>query len=150
MFDARWKSNRAKLNYNAVHVHTRYIPMEPSSSSQRSLRRDKYKKEIQRALEEDADPLATYDDFVKWTLNHYSQEELAHSGLLELLEEVTRRFIEDEAYKTDLRYLKLWLLYASHVEDPATIYAFILAHDIGKLYAQTYQEYASALEKSGR
>ena len=101
-------------------------------------------------LDEDEDPLALYDRFVKWTLDNYAQEELAQSGLLEVLEEATRRFVKDPRYKTDLRYLKLWLLYASHVEDPTAIYAHILAHGIGTLYAQTYLEYAAVLEKRGQ
>ena len=123
--------------------------MDPALASKLARTRDQYRAQLATALTEDADPLAAYDAFVKWTVDSYSPH-LAQSGLLELLEEATRHFVDDDAYKSDLRYLKLWLLYASHVEDPTVIYAFILSKDIGKIYAQTYQEYADALERAGR
>lgn len=102
------------------------------------------------ALEEEEDPLSAYHDFVKWTIDSYPNKLIARSGLLELLEEATRRFKDDSAYKSDLRYLRLWSLFANHVEDPTTIYEFVLANDIGKIYAQVYEEYATALEAHGR
>ncbi|TFY60447.1 hypothetical protein EVJ58_g5138 [Rhodofomes roseus] len=113
-------------------------------------KREQYREQIRTALEEDPDPLSAYDNFVKWTLEHYPKQHLAQSGLLELLEEATRQFKDDPAYKGDLRYLKLWSLYAAHVEDPTVIYAHLLANSIGMVYAQTYWEYALALECAGR
>ncbi|OCH94366.1 hypothetical protein OBBRIDRAFT_817210 [Obba rivulosa] len=121
-----------------------------AASSQLLKKREQYRQQITTALQEDPDPLSAYDDFVKWTIQSYPDAQVARSGLLELLEEATRQFVDDPAYKGDLRYLKLWSLYASHVEDPTTIYAFLIAKDIGTVYAQTYQEYANALEQSGR
>lgn len=120
------------------------------ATSTLSQKRELYRTQIATALQEDPDPLTAYDGFVKWTLDHYQQAQLAYSGLLELLEEATRQFKDDAAYKGDLRYLKLWSLYASHVEDPTIIYAYLLANGIGTVYAQTYWEYAAALERSGR
>ena len=124
--------------------------MDPTLASKLTRAREEYRAELATALVEDVDPLAAYDAFIKWTLNSYGPEHLAHSGLLELLEEATRHFVDDDAYKSDLRYLKLWLLYANHVEDPTVIYAFVLSKDIGKIYAQTYWEYADALERKGK
>ena len=123
--------------------------MDPALASKLARTRDQCRAQLATALTEDADPLAAYDAFVKWTVDSYGPH-LAQSGLLELLEEATRHFVDDDAYQSALRYLKLWLLYASHVEDPTVIYAFILSKDIGKIYAQTYQEYADALERAGR
>ncbi|EJF64965.1 hypothetical protein DICSQDRAFT_153131, partial [Dichomitus squalens LYAD-421 SS1] len=123
--------------------------MDPALASKLARTRDQYRAQLATALTEDADPLAAYDSFVKWTVDSYGPH-LAQSGLLELLEEATRYFVDDDAYKSDLRYLKLWLLYASHVEDPTVIYAFLHSKNIGKIYAQTYQEYADALERRGR
>ncbi|KAI0719260.1 Mad3/BUB1 homology region 1-domain-containing protein [Cerioporus squamosus] len=123
--------------------------MDPTFASKLSQKRDKYRAELATALTEDADPLAAYDSFIKWTVDAYGSH-LAQSGLLELLEEATRHFVDDDAYKSDLRYLKLWLLYATHVEDPTVIYQFLVENNIGKIYAQTYQEYADALERGGR
>ncbi|KAF7799772.1 hypothetical protein EIP86_011014 [Pleurotus ostreatoroseus] len=113
-------------------------------------KREKYKAQLLVALQEEEDPLALYEQFVKWTLDNYPDRLVTRSGLLELLEEATRQFKDDAAYKGDLRYLKLWSLYARHVEDPAVIYAFLISNEIGTMYAQVYEEYAAALERNGR
>ncbi|KAI0359875.1 hypothetical protein OH77DRAFT_1419211 [Trametes cingulata] len=123
--------------------------MDPDQAAKLAKKRDKYRERLAVALTEDADPLAAYDEFVKWTLEAY-EDDLAHSGLIELLDEATRYFLDDDAYKSDLRYLKLWLLYAKHVEDPTVIYAYILSRGIGKIYAQTYQDYALELYRRGK
>ncbi|KAJ3491778.1 hypothetical protein NLI96_g434 [Meripilus lineatus] len=124
--------------------------MDAASSSRLEKQREKYRARLDAALEEEEDPLAAYHEFVKWTIDNYQQRLIARSGLLELLEEATRRFKDDSAYKSDLRYLKLWSLFASHVEDPTSIYDFLLTNDIGKIYAQVYEDYAAALEANGR
>ncbi|KAJ2966794.1 hypothetical protein NUW54_g13703 [Trametes sanguinea] len=123
--------------------------MDPGEVTKLAQKRAKYRHRLSVALREDADPLAAYVQFVEWTLDAY-KDDLAHSGLIELLDEATRHFMDDDAYKSDLRYLKLWLLYAKHVEDPIVIYALLLSKGIGKIYAQTYQEYAEALQKRGK
>ncbi|KAI0833466.1 hypothetical protein BC628DRAFT_1335195 [Trametes gibbosa] len=110
--------------------------------------RDRYRNRLARALTEDPDPLAAYVDFVQWTTNAY-EGNLGLSGLIELLDEATRYFLDDDAYRSDLRYLKLWLLYAKYAQDPTVILSFIISKDIGKIYAQVYQEYALALHKQG-
>ena len=139
----------ASLTHDSLHIDTDSNRMDPSLASKLARTRDQYKAQLATALTEDADPLAAYDAFVKWTVDNYGSH-LAQSGLLELLEEATRHFVDDDAYKSDLRYLKLWLLYANHVEDPTVIYDFILFKNIGKIYAQTYWEYAGALDRNGR
>ena len=123
---------------------------ENPSISQLDQKREKYRAQLSVALQEDEDPLALYEQFIKWTADSYPERHLSRSGLLELLEEATRQFQDDAAYKGDLRYLKLWSLYARHVEDPAVIFKYLVSHEIGVVYAQVYEEYATELEKSGR
>lgn len=120
------------------------------ATAQLDKTRDKYRAQVAIAMQEDEDPLAAYENFVKWTIDNYPEKLIARSGLLELLEETTRQFKDDDAYKGDLRYLKLWSLYANHVEDPAVVFAFLLKNNIGTVYAQVYEEYAIALVGSGR
>ena len=124
--------------------------MDPVLASKLASAREKYRAELATALVEDADPLAAYNSFVKWTEESYGVEHIAQSGLLELLDEATRHFLGDDTYKSDLRYLKLWLQYASYVEDPTVIYAFVLSKNIGRAYAEAYWEYAEALEGQGK
>lgn len=123
--------------------------MAPARNAQLDQEKEEYRASIAEALQEDEDPLAAYDDFVKWTLQQYPADDIS-SGLLELLEECTRRFRGDLRYKGDLRYLKLWSAYAKQVEKPSTIYSYLVKHDIGSVYALLYEEFAGALEKEGR
>ncbi|KAK7678320.1 hypothetical protein QCA50_018668 [Cerrena zonata] len=115
--------------------------------------RNRLRINVEVALEdEDDDPLDAYCRFVDWTVENYPQGHSAESGLLELLEEATRvlRNDRDGLWKDDLRYLKLWVLYASYVEKPAIIYKFCVVNEIGTSHALLYEEFAIALERAGR
>ena len=106
--------------------------------------------QIASEIDEAEDPLALYDRFVKWIFDEYPREHLASSVLVELLEEATRRYKDDSSYKSDLRYLKLWTLYASLVDKPSVVYKFILTNGIGTVYALLFEDYALTLERDGR
>lgn len=100
----------------------------------------------------DTDPLGAYCAFVYWTLEAYPQGQSAESGLLELLEEATRVLKDDRGgkWRGDLRYLKLWTLYASYVEKPVIVFRFLLANDVGSEHALLYEEYAAVLERDAK
>lgn len=121
-----------------------------------SRKREWFRMQVTRALEDvgedegGADPLDVYSQFVAWTLESYPQGQSTESGLMELLEEATRQLKDQEKYKQDPRYLKLWILYAGYVEKPAIIYSYLLANEIGTNSAQLYEEYAYVLERDGR
>jgi checkpoint serine/threonine-protein kinase len=110
--------------------------------------RQRYREQISTNINED-DPLEAYDNFVQWTLKNYAEND-PQSGLIQLLEEATLKFKDDPSYKTDLRYLKLWSLYARRVKNPASIYASLLSGGIGTTYSLLYEEYANVLEQSGQ
>lgn len=118
-------------------------------TSQLEQERAEYRTSIREALEEDEDPLAAYDDFIKWTSRTFRENDHG-SGLIQLLEEATRKFKDDARYSGDLRYLKLWCTYAKMVEKPALVYAHLVKKDIGCVYGLLWEEYALALEKEGR
>ncbi|KAJ3574941.1 hypothetical protein NP233_g1416 [Leucocoprinus birnbaumii] len=96
--------------------------------------------------------LDAYWNFVNWTLDNYPQGNSAESGLLELLEEATRVLKDHDGgkWRKDIKYLKLWLLYASYVEKPVVIYRFLVVNEIGTNWALLYEEYAAVLERDGR
>ncbi|KAI0631115.1 Mad3/BUB1 homology region 1-domain-containing protein [Trametes polyzona] len=117
--------------------------------------RRRHRANVEIAMEdedEDADPLEAYSRFVYWTVENYPQGHSAESGLLELLEEATRVLRDDRGgrWRGDLRYLKLWTLYASYVDKPTVIYKYLLVNEIGTTHALFYEEYAMALERAGR
>lgn len=115
--------------------------------------RTRHRMNVEIALEdEDDDPLEAYSRFVYWTVENYPQGHSAESGLLELLEEATRALKDDRdgKWRDDLRYLKLWVLYATYVEKPAIIYKFLEVNEIGTSHALLYEEFATVLERAGR
>lgn len=119
-------------------------------------RRAQFRLQVEQALNDDADeeddetsdPLDVYSRFVAWTMESYPQGQNFESGLVELLEEATRVLKDKEIYRQDLRYLKLWILYAGYVQQPQLIYAFLLENEIGTDLGQFYEEYADCLERS--
>ncbi|KAJ7100104.1 Mad3/BUB1 homology region 1-domain-containing protein [Mycena belliarum] len=115
--------------------------------------RNRLRINVEIALEdEEDDPLEAYCRLVNWTLENYPQGHSAESGLLELLEEATRVLKDnrERRWRSELKYLKLWLLYASFVEKPTIIYNFLIANEIGGDFALLYEEFAAVLERDGR
>ncbi|KAG6830600.1 hypothetical protein H0H92_015881 [Tricholoma furcatifolium] len=115
--------------------------------------RNRLRINVELALDdEEDDPLEAYCRLVYWTIENYPQGPSVESGLLELLEEATRVLKDDRGgmWRGDLKYLKLWLLYASFVERPTLIYRFLIANEIGTNFALLYEEYAAVLERDGR
>ena len=128
------------------------MPLRPGSGDPEkiALEKQQFKARLVKINEED-DPLTVYDQFVQWTLENFGEND-PNSGLLELLEQATREFKDDPLYKTDLRYLKLWSLYARQVERSGAIaiYVYLFTNEIGTSYSVLYEEYASLLEADGR
>ena len=121
--------------------------------SRLSSTRNRLRINVEVALEdEDDDPLEAYSRYVYWVVENYPQGHSAESGLLELLEEATRVLKDHQGgkWRGDLRYLKLWVLYASYVEKPAVIFKFCMVNEIGTSHSLLYEEFAIALERSGR
>ncbi|RPD61278.1 hypothetical protein L227DRAFT_524419 [Lentinus tigrinus ALCF2SS1-6] len=117
--------------------------------------RKRHRANVQIALEDDsddADPLEVYSSFVYWTVENYPQGHSAESGLVELLEEATRvlRDYREGKWRQDIRYLKLWVLYAGYVDKPTIIYKYLLVNEIGTNHTLLYEEYAIALERANR
>lgn len=141
-------SGRRATSLSAI-LSTPHAQREQKLSSMRNRLRIN----VEVALEdEDDDPLDAYCHLVYWTVENYPQGHSAESGLLELLEEATRVLKDDREgqWKEDMRYLKLWVLYATYVERPAIIYRFLLANEIGTAHALLYEEFAIILERNGR
>ncbi|KIP12120.1 hypothetical protein PHLGIDRAFT_62400, partial [Phlebiopsis gigantea 11061_1 CR5-6] len=128
--------NRLRMNVDLALENSRSAATEADSSD----------------AEDDTDPLEAYCQFVSWVVENYPQGHSAESGLLELLEEATRvlKDHQDGKWRDDIRYLKLWVLYASYVEKPAIIYKFCMVNEIGTSHALLYEEFAIALERASR
>ena len=121
------------------------------SASDKEQECQRYRAKVAKALAQEEDPLAVYFQFVGWTLKHYGRTD-PESRLIHLLEEATRAFKDDDLYKGDLRYLKLWSLYCRQVPraDAIVMYESLISNNIGTSYSMLYEEYADLLEKDGR
>ncbi|WFD36146.1 non-specific serine/threonine protein kinase [Malassezia cuniculi] len=95
------------------------------------------------------DPLDAWNSYVKWCIDSYPGGQGAESGLIPLLERVTRTFHGSEQYRNDSRYLRLWIMYAQHVDAPGDVYNFLLANEVGTRLASLYEELARFYEESG-
>ncbi|KAK1754933.1 checkpoint serine/threonine-protein kinase [Echria macrotheca] len=113
--------------------------------------RAEYEAEID-AISESDDPLDVYDRYVRWTLDAYpSAQATPQSQLHTLLERATKAFVNAPQYKSDPRYIKLWLHYIHFFSDsPRETFVFLSRHGIGETLALFYEEYAAWLEGAGR
>jgi checkpoint serine/threonine-protein kinase len=60
--------------------------------------------------------------YIRWTLSSYPSGPSHASHLVPLLERATREFVHDKRYTNDIRYLRLWVLYAKYVDAPKDIF----------------------------
>lgn len=97
---------------------------------------------------ESDDPLDAWCTYVKWCIDSYPGGQ-SESGLVPLLERATRTFHGSEQYRNDSRYLRLWVLYAQHVDCPRDVYNFLLANEVGTRLAGLYEELARVYEDAG-
>lgn len=88
--------------------------------------------------------------YVRWTLSSYPSGPSHASHLVPLLERSTRRFVHEEQYKSDIRLLKLWLLYAKYVDCPKDIFKFLEGLQCGTSLAGFYEEWALLEEQSNK
>lgn len=95
------------------------------------------------------DPLEPYVDYVKWICTNFPLVPPS-LGLIPLLEKTTSQFLNYEMYKNDPRYLKMWILYSRHCEDPLAVYAFLASRAIGVRLASFYKERAKAFLVANR
>lgn len=128
-----------------------YCPTSGDTKTLNDAIRHEYELELQSIAESD-DPLDIYDRYVKWTLSAYpSAQATPDSQLRPLLERATKAFQSASHYKSDPRYLKLWLNYIRFFSDsPRETFAYLSRHNIGDGLALFYEEFASWLEGAGR
>ncbi|CAE6354199.1 unnamed protein product [Rhizoctonia solani] len=136
-----------KNGRSAVALSNLLSAPRPQLAKQLAEGHARHQEAVQIALDEDEDPMAAYVGYVDWVVECYPAGSNSESGLVPLLERATREFREDPRYINDLRYLKLWICYAGIVEKPETIYAYLLANDIGSVWELFYIEYANTLER---
>ncbi|AOA62485.1 Checkpoint serine/threonine-protein kinase [Komagataella phaffii CBS 7435] len=92
-------------------------------------------------IDELDDPLEPYINYLKECENS--------NVLIQLLEDVTRKFKDDQLYSNDIRYLKLWLHYIKFSNSPRKIFLYLHKKQIGSKLTLFYESFARYLESEG-
>jgi checkpoint serine/threonine-protein kinase len=111
--------------------------------------RAQFEKDIASSTDLD-DPLEVWLRYVKWIDETFPQGQNTESGIARLLERCTTQFKNDKQYKSDPRYLRVWLAYSTYSDSPLDIFVFLQRNEIGQELALYYEEYAAILEKMNR
>ncbi|KAG0598863.1 hypothetical protein M758_12G106700 [Ceratodon purpureus] len=93
------------------------------------------------------DPLEPYLRCIKW-LKEMTPPGSVQVVLQEVLEVAAKTFVTDKRYKSDLRYLKVWIQYADCCVDRGGIFPYLEANGIGLEHGLFYEAYAMLLESS--
>jgi checkpoint serine/threonine-protein kinase len=96
------------------------------------------------------DPLEVWLRYIKWTDETFPQGQSTESGIARLIERCTDQFKNDKQYKSDPRYLRVWLAYSTYSDAPLDIFVFLQRNEIGQELALYYEEYAAVLERMNR
>ncbi|XP_020525971.1 mitotic checkpoint serine/threonine-protein kinase BUB1 isoform X2 [Amborella trichopoda] len=97
------------------------------------------------------DPLFPSLCKIKGALGDFSRDRKSSSGpLLELLEDCTKSFETEDRYRTDPRFLKVWILYADISEKFEEVFKEMEEKKIGLTHSLLYEAYAVYLEAKGK
>lgn len=124
---------------------------EAYSSSKPALmaQRRQLEEGIELAMELD-DPLEPYLQYIGWLHDVYPQGHNNESGLITVLEKCVEDLYCEQMYKTDARFLKVWLELAQYHDQPLDVFKFMIHIGVGQNLALFYEEYASFLEKCSK
>ncbi|KAF6007093.1 hypothetical protein HII13_004770 [Brettanomyces bruxellensis] len=92
------------------------------------------------------DPLEPYLQYIRWIRESFPTGN-NNSELVKLLERTTHDFRDDDYYKNEVRYFKIWLEYIQFSDTPREIYLYLSRKKIGSRLSLFYESYASYLEQ---
>lgn len=98
-----------------------------------------------KQLETCDDPIELYIEY----LEYIKREPIYQEKLLQILEKATHDFKDDEIYKNDVRYLRIWLQYVQFSDSPLDVYLYLFKKQIGAKLGLFYQSFANHLEQRG-
>src|ERR1700737_4420919 len=137
---------------SAVALAKAFQPLRSSPQQVRDTHasaRAQFEKDIASSADLD-DPLEVWLRYIKWTDETFPQGQSTESGIARLIERCTEQFKNDKQYKSDPRYLRVWLAYSTYSDAPLDIFVFLQRNEIGQELALYYEEYAAVLERMNR
>ncbi|KAJ1727878.1 protein kinase [Coemansia sp. Benny D160-2] len=95
------------------------------------------------------DPLDVHYRYVQWIFEVFPQAS-GNQAVIKLVERPLRLFNDDERYRNDARFVKMWIWYIGIINSgQEAVFQYLLANRIGDSLAITYEEYARLLESTG-
>mmetsp|Transcript_13640 Transcript_13640/g.24311 ORF Transcript_13640/g.24311 Transcript_13640/m.24311 type:complete len:808 (+) Transcript_13640:99-2522(+) len=92
------------------------------------------------------DPLDVWVQYIKWVQENFPR---GSQDLVDILERCTREFKDDERYKNDEKYIKVWIGYADVFDNPSKIFKYLRENKIGEKVALYYVATAWTAERRG-
>ncbi|KAG7905365.1 hypothetical protein KL906_005220 [Ogataea polymorpha] len=109
--------------------------------------RDQFEASLDPAQLEDLDdPLDPYLKYLDWIHTNYPSGANTESGLIQLLERITHDFKDDDYYKNEVRYFKVWLEYVKFSDNPRDIFHYLYKKKIGLSLTLLYESFANFME----
>lgn len=109
--------------------------------------RERQQWEAALSRDQSSDPLSVWLKYIKWTKHNFASATNQKAQLLPLIERCTRRFKDDERYKNNKKYIKLWLEYSHLSQDSAEIFQFMHSNQIGHGLALFWRGWAIIAEQ---
>ncbi|KAJ2658099.1 protein kinase [Coemansia sp. RSA 1200] len=95
------------------------------------------------------DPLDVHYRYMQWIFEVFPQAN-GNQSVIRLVERPLRLFNDDERYRNDTRFVKMWIWYIGIINSgQEAVFQYLLANRIGDSLAITYEEYARLLESTG-
>ncbi|KAJ2517887.1 protein kinase, partial [Coemansia sp. RSA 2049] len=95
------------------------------------------------------DPLDVHYRYMQWIFEVFPQAS-GNQAVIKLVERPLRLFNDDERYRSDARFVKMWIWYIGIINSgQEAVFQYLLANRIGDSLAITYEEYARLLESTG-
>ncbi|EFA84583.1 putative protein serine/threonine kinase [Heterostelium album PN500] len=120
------------------------------TQQQKSANEDKIQQEkaqFEKELSEykGEDPLDIWSRYVRWVQQSFIGGNMKKE-LIVLLERCTSMFVNNEKYRNDQRYMKLWIIYADMCRDPIEIFNYLETNKIGLTLSLFYEAKAIIYE----
>lgn len=124
-------------------IHTDNEVLEEKLNKERALFEEKLEPHSLELLD---DPLEPYLQYIRWVRESFPTGN-NNSELVKLLERTTHDFRDDDYYKNEVRYFKVWLEYIQFSDTPREIFLYLSRKKIGYKLSLFYENYALFLEQ---
>lgn len=108
--------------------------------------------DIAQHLDRMDDPITHFDNEIRRILKHHNSEPAKHmeTQLLSVLKAAIFYIQNQERYRNDPRYLRIWLMYAAYYDNSMHVYSFLARTSISTYLSAFYETVADFLERSER